>query len=269
MTSLESVCAERDALRAQLEEAKKQARLGWERAAEKDRAYGEALRERDEARAVDAGRTRFCEQCMAVARERDELQANIDFLIQSNRADILVLLEIHRKQVVELRSQRDEARAESARLQERVATQDDGLRYGEQVCADLVAQVEGLRGKLDVLATAHERDVVAIWHEATDAAHPPGSVQEVVEAVRSLRQERNVAHEAIAEWRRKVEKTEGQANANARKIDTLVNERRQLRARLVECRPWVGVCPFPNTPGFSEMIAIRDIADDTLEEVKP
>lgn len=191
MTSLESACAECDALRAELEEAKEQARLGWERAAEKDRAYGEALRERDEARAVDAGRTRFCEQCMAVARERDELQANIDFLIQSNRADILVLLEIHRKHVVELAAARDEARAESARLQERVATQDDGLRYGEKVCADLMAQIEGLRGKLDALATAHERDLVTIWHEATDAAHPPGSVQEVVEAVRSLRQGRN------------------------------------------------------------------------------
>jgi hypothetical protein len=45
-------------------------------------------------------------------------------------------------------------------------------------------------------------------------------------------------------------------------------ERRQLRRRLVECRPWVGVCPFPNQPGFDEMIAVRDLADDTLEEVK-
>lgn len=52
-------------------------------------------------------------------------------------------------------------------------------------------------------------------------------------------------------------------------IDKLRAERRQLRARLVECRPWVGVCPFPNTPGFSEMLAIRDLADDTLEDVKP
>lgn len=51
--------------------------------------------------------------------------------------------------------------------------------------------------------------------------------------------------------------------------DKLIGERRQLRARLVECRPWVGVCPFPNTKGFSEMLAIRDLADDTLEEVKP
>ena len=52
-------------------------------------------------------------------------------------------------------------------------------------------------------------------------------------------------------------------------VERLLNERRQLRARLVECRPWVGVCPFPNQPGFSEMLAIRDLADDTLNEVKP
>ena len=47
----------------------------------------------------------------------------------------------------------------------------------------------------------------------------------------------------------------------------LRHERRQLRRRLVECRPWIGVCPFPNHPGFSEMLAIRDLADDTLKEV--
>lgn len=51
--------------------------------------------------------------------------------------------------------------------------------------------------------------------------------------------------------------------------DKLSSERRQLRARLVECRPWVGVLPYPNTPEFSEMLAIRDLADDTLEEVQP
>ncbi len=49
--------------------------------------------------------------------------------------------------------------------------------------------------------------------------------------------------------------------------EKLINERRQLRARLVECRPWVGVCPYPNTPGFTEMMAIRGLCDDTLAEV--
>jgi hypothetical protein len=129
--------------------------------------------------------------------------------------------------------ERDEARAESARLQERVATQDDGLRYGEKVCADLMTQIEGLRGKLDALATAHERDLIAIWRVLGNYHEPPSSSESVIDAVQLMR-----------------------------------DERRQLRARLVECRPWVGVVPYPNTPGFSEMIAIRDLADDTLEEVE-
>lgn len=51
-------------------------------------------------------------------------------------------------------------------------------------------------------------------------------------------------------------------------IEQLRADCRQLRRRLVECRPWVGVCPFPNQPGFDEMLAIRDLADDTLAEVK-
>jgi hypothetical protein len=45
-------------------------------------------------------------------------------------------------------------------------------------------------------------------------------------------------------------------------------ERRQLRRRLVECRPWVGACPYPNTPAFDEVMAIRGLADDTIAEVK-
>jgi len=146
-----------------------------------------------------------------------------------------------------LRRKRDEAQAEVERLQERIATQDDGLRYGEKTCADLMAQIEVLRGKLDALATAHERDLVTIWHEATEAIHPPGSAREVAEGVRSLRQERNIAHESI---------------------DRLRAERRQLRARLVECLPFVGVCPVdPNR--IQLMHLVRELAEDTLEEVKP
>jgi hypothetical protein len=50
-------------------------------------------------------------------------------------------------------------------------------------------------------------------------------------------------------------------------IERLRAERRQLRRRLIECRPWVGACPYPNTPGFDEVMAIRGLADDTLAEV--
>jgi hypothetical protein len=47
-------------------------------------------------------------------------------------------------------------------------------------------------------------------------------------------------------------------------VDRLRSERRQLRARL----PWVGKTPYPNTASFTEMIAARDLAKDTLFEVK-
>lgn len=59
------------------------------------------------------------------------------------------------------------------------------------------------------------------------------------------------------------ERDEAQAEA-----ERLRAERRQLRARLVECRPWVGVCPWPDTPGWRDVMAVRDLADDTLREVE-
>ena len=67
---------------------------------------------------------------------------------------------------------------------------------------------------------------------------------------------------------RDLQNTKSQALDAERHREQLRSDRRQLRRRLVECRPWVGVCPFPNQPGFDEMLAIRDLADDTLEEVK-
>lgn len=50
--------------------------------------------------------------------------------------------------------------------------------------------------------------------------------------------------------------------------DKLRAERRQLRTRLVECLPFVGVCPLePNRIQLMQLV--RDLAEDTLEEVKP
>lgn len=49
--------------------------------------------------------------------------------------------------------------------------------------------------------------------------------------------------------------------------DQLRYERRMFRRRIAECLPWVGCAPYPNTPGFTEMIACRDLAQDTLDEV--
>lgn len=50
-------------------------------------------------------------------------------------------------------------------------------------------------------------------------------------------------------------------------VERLRHERRMFRRRISECLPWVGCTPYPGTPGFSEMIACRDLARDTLEEV--
>ena len=51
-------------------------------------------------------------------------------------------------------------------------------------------------------------------------------------------------------------------------IDKLRAERRQLRTRLVECLPFVGVCPLQPTR-LQLMLLVRGLADDTLEEVQP
>ena len=143
--------------------------------------------------------------------------------------------------------ERDEARAEVERLQERVATQDDGLRHGEQVCARLVAERDEARAEVERLRL--ERD---------EARHTLGRIAAVLFLSRAPLDDEELV-EAVLMAR----------DALAQKIQVLIHERRQLRARLVECRPWVGVCPFPNQPGFSEMLAVRDLADDTLNEVKP
>lgn len=58
------------------------------------------------------------------------------------------------------------------------------------------------------------------------------------------------------------------ALAAREETDKLRAERRQLRARLVECLPFVGVCPLePNRIQLMQLV--RDLADDTLAEVQP
>ena len=68
-------------------------------------------------------------------------------------------------------------------------------------------------------------------------------------------------------WRAEVAKVEDQRNALRSEVDKLRHERRMFRRRIAECLPWVGRTPYPNTPGFSEMIACRDLAKNTLDEV--
>lgn len=141
--------------------------------------------------------------------------------------------------------QRDAWRAKyEALLQERIAAEQERWREIASLTNRLEQSIrerdearderDSCRKKLDATASAHERDLVAIWRILGNYHEPPSSSEAVIDAVQLMR-----------------------------------DERRQLRARLVECRPWVGVCPWPNTPGFTEMLAIRDIADDTLAEVPP
>jgi len=68
-------------------------------------------------------------------------------------------------------------------------------------------------------------------------------------------------------WRAEVAKVEDQRNALRSEVDKLRHERRMFRRRVAECLPWVGCTPYPNTPGFSDMIACRDLAKNTLDEV--
>lgn len=55
------------------------------------------------------------------------------------------------------------------------------------------------------------------------------------------------------------------ADARAQ-FDRLTHERRMFRRRLVECHPWVGVCPLA-ADRIQEVCAVRDLADDALKEV--
>lgn len=68
------------------------------------------------------------------------------------------------------------------------------------------------------------------------------------------------------EWKSRATFAEQELLEAKRVVDRLRAERRQLRRRLIECRSWVGVCPV--TPArINEMCLIRDLADDTLNEV--
>lgn len=107
MTSIVEV-----ALRVRLEEAErerdealKQARYAWERHAEKDRAYGDALRERDEARAK------------AAAYERDWYEAKSEFgtaaaKLRESVRTLEAALTLETRVSLDYQSQRDEVRAD-------------------------------------------------------------------------------------------------------------------------------------------------------------
>ena len=166
--------------------------------------------------------------------------------------------------VVRQQAGRDDAEAEAWRLSALGAREEyDQLRRERDAQWADLERIASLCGR-----TADEHPLQAVARVVRERDEARAALEET-EHQMHLRIRAGYDKTIADSWRKKVEEVEDQRNANARKIDKLRAERRQLRARLVECRPWVGVCPFPNTPGFSEMIAIRDLADDTLEEVKP
>jgi len=109
------------------------------------------------------------------------------------------------------------------------------------------------------LSLAMAEDLLAALNEAREAL-------EEQEADMHARIRAGYDRTVADAWRKKVEEVENERNARAREVDKLRAERRQLRRRLVECRPWVGVCPL-EPARINEMIACRDLAKDTLEEV--
>ena len=132
-----------------------------------------------------------------------------------------------------------------------------------------------------VKATAHERD----WYEAkSEFGTATAKLREKVRTLESAlttetrvsldyQNQRDELRAQLAFLREEYGANAGNGtltrDALEQKIQVLIHERRQLRARLVECRAWAGRCPYPNTPAFDELISVRELADDTLEEVKP
>jgi len=107
-------------------------------------------------------------------------------------------------------------------------------------------------------------------HRAADAAYL-GDASALESYAREVFAERDEARALAAKvadaWRAKVEEVEDQRNALRSEVDKLRYERRMFRRRIEECLPWVGCTPYPNTSHFNEMIACRDLAKDTLDEV--
>jgi hypothetical protein len=116
------------------------------------------------------------------------------------------------------------------------------------------------------LKVVEERD--ELRHKlAGETAHIKSLEGLLVDAANERDEARALAAKVADAWRKKVEEVEDQRNALRSEVDKLRHERRMFRRRLVECLPWVGCTPYPNTSHFSEMIACRDLAKDTLDEV--
>jgi chromosome segregation ATPase len=142
--------------------------------------------------------------------------------------------------------ERDEARAEVERLKDR--------------CASYSEDVESLNGCVSRMETA--------LYEARDEAAKLRERVRVVERERDEWKARATFAEKELSDAFGLPPTIGPSGGESKRVvDRLRAERRQLRRRLVECRPWVGVCPLEPAK-INEVCLVRDLADDTLEEVK-
>lgn len=135
----------------------------------------------------------------------------------------------------DLRRELEEARAEIERLQRLLshATQENPgtstLVMLMNEASEAKAERDALKQKLDELPAMYREDIESL----------NGCVERLGSENTKLRSE----------------------------VERLRHERRMFRRRLVECLPWVGCTPYPNTSHFNEMIACRDLAKDTLDEV--
>jgi hypothetical protein len=163
-------------------------------------------------------------------------------------------------------------------------TKDEFMRRANNLSL-LQGDVDALFGELDRLRARASEDADRLHKavaeverdEARDAYKFRGGYVEDASGDRwwsagllsKVDQERDAARAEVSLENVTAERDEARAEVERLQNDLHAYRaiRRQLLARLRECRPWVGVCPFPNTREFSEMVAVRDLADDTLDEV--
>lgn len=134
MTSLENIPAENDTAGDELAEAKKQARLAWERHAEKDRAYGQALRERDAARAEVI-------RLLAMLDMSSEQEAQGDAALERCRNVLRVTAEGWRHEVAEIA---------------KIIGEDPHTAYLADAVRRVVEERDGLKWELDMAQKFHD-----------------------------------------------------------------------------------------------------------------
>lgn len=177
-----------------------------------------------------------------------------------------------------LRDARDDARSQLALAQRHVDALARSLAVTGEACdsararadaleevrVSLVANVEDYRERCE--AIARERDEARAQVQAWQAEE---LARRTVERLRRERDEADVESAQRALSLVAIERDEALAEVERLRaeVERLRHERRMFRRRLAECIPWVGVVPYPNTKGSNEMVAVRDLAIDTLEDV--